>query len=151
MESTSRIVLNRSSEWVNRARSLKVLVDGQQVGTIRNGNTEEFRIAPGAHTVTCKIDWCSSRDFEVNVRAEETAYLHVRSGLKYYWLFLAPLMMGLIVNFLLRFTPGGRPEWFNYVLIAIGVPALLYLFYFLTFGRKDYLVISRDEKTLFAR
>ena len=128
-----------------------MLVDGQQVGTIRNGNTEEFRIVPGQHIVTCKIDWCSSREFEINVASGETSYLHVRSGLKYYWMLIAPLTVVLIAHFILNALPGGRPYWLDYAMIATAVPAFVYLFYFLTLGRKDYLVISRDEKTLFGK
>ncbi len=151
MEEKSRIVLSRSSEWMNRTRSLKVMIDGQQAGTIGNGNTEEFSITPGQHTIACKIDWCSSRNFDVHLAAGETAYLHVRSGMKYYWQLVGPLLVVLILNLYFVFSEGGRPMWFNYVMILVGLPVLFYIFYYLTFGRKDYLVIVNDDKTLFGK
>lgn len=151
METTARIVLSRSSEWMNKARSFKVIVDGQQVGTISNGGTEEFMLASGQHKVFCKVDWCSSREYDVNLAPEETAYLHVKSGMKYYWQFTIPLLVILFLNFYLTFSKSGKPVWFNFLLIAIAVPAIIYILYYTLFNRKDYLAITKDETTLFGK
>ena len=151
METTARIVLTRSAEWMNRMRNYRVIIDGQKAGVIGNGATEEFRVAPGEHKVICKVDWCSSREFDVRIDNGETAYLHVSSGMKHYWYFVFPLFVVLAMNFYYVFSEGGRPMWFNYVLIVAALPTLLYVFYFLTIGRRDYLLLVRDDKTLFGK
>ncbi len=145
MEGKARIVLRRSSEWLNRARSLKVFIDGGQAGTIANGDTRDFIITPGQHTLSCKVDWCSSRDFSVSLGENETIYLFVRSGMKYYWQTAFPLFVVLALNFYYVFSVGKRPEWLNYLLIIVALPALLYIMYYVTFGRKDYLLLAKDD------
>ena len=151
MESNSRIVLTRSSEWMNRARRLRVYINGEKAGTIGNANTEEFKVQPGQHSVSCKVDWCSSRDFEVHLEAEQTVYLQVRSGMKHYWYFAVPLLGVLAINLFYLFTQPSRPVWLDFLLPAMALPLLLYIFYFISIGRKDYLVISNDDKTLFGK
>ena len=51
----------RDSGYADRARAYKVVVDGQTVGEIRNGETREFPITSGQHDVSLKIDWCGSK------------------------------------------------------------------------------------------
>lgn len=149
MDEKARIVLRRSSEWINRARKLQVFIDGQQAGTISNGGTEDFRVDHGQHTISCKVDWCCSRDFNFTAN-DETTYLFVQSGMKYYWLVAIPLFAVLALNFYYVFGAGGRPVWMDYLLIIVALPALLYLLYYVTFGRKDYLIISKDDGKGFA-
>jgi hypothetical protein len=147
MEQHARIIINRPSEWANRARPFKIMIDGQQVGIIKNGISEEFKVAPGKHTVYCKVDWCSSKPVDINLAAEETEYLEVKSGMKYYYHFVIPLVVVLLYNFMLVFSKSGRrPMWFNIVLLVTALPALGYIFYYLTIGRSNYLQIGRDEK-----
>jgi hypothetical protein len=151
MEQQARIIINRSSEWMNKARAFKVMIDGQQAGTVKNGSSEEFKVEPGNHKVFCKVDWCSSREFELNLSPGETEYLNVKSGIKYYWHVVIPLVFVLAYNFILTLSKGGRPLWFNIVLLLAVVPSLGYIFYYLTVGKKDYLTLGRDEKGLFGK
>ena len=60
MSTQSTLELQRGSAYTDRVRAYKVLVDGQEVGTIKNKSTESFTIAPGRHDVTLKVDWASS-------------------------------------------------------------------------------------------
>jgi hypothetical protein len=151
MENTARIVLNRSSEWINRVRSFKVLIDGQEAGRISNGATEQFPVAAGTHMVGCKVDWCGSNDYELNLQHGETAYVHVKSGMKYYWQFTLPLFVMLLLNFFFTVAKMHKPAWFNILLILICVPAAIYILYYTLFNRKAYLVITKDDKTLFGK
>ncbi|MGK2862103.1 MAG: hypothetical protein ACSLE0_09235 [Chitinophagaceae bacterium] len=54
------IILTRTSEYVNRLRDYGVYIDGKKVGTMANGETKEFNVSSGQHTLFTKIDWCSS-------------------------------------------------------------------------------------------
>lgn len=52
-----RLVVTRESAALAYAgRAFNVLVDGQQIGKIRNGATEAYDLAAGPHTVMVKVD-----------------------------------------------------------------------------------------------
>jgi len=60
------IRISRKSAFAERMRAYKVILDGQEIGEIRNGETKEFETAAGKHSLNLKIDWCRSKilDFE---------------------------------------------------------------------------------------
>jgi len=145
----SRLVVRRSSEWMNRARSFKIMVDGQQAGTVKNGQSEDIAIASGMHKLFCKVDWCSSREVEIQAKPGETTYLFVKSGMKYYWYFMIPLLIVLVLNFYLTFKHSPKPFWFDILLGIVGLSAAGYMMYYTLFNRKDNLVMGEDEKGIF--
>lgn len=53
-------VQREHSKWQDRARSYQVIFDGDVVGEIANGTTQEFTLAAGSHTLVLKIDWVGS-------------------------------------------------------------------------------------------
>ena len=116
---------------------------------MRNGATEEYRVNSGSSTVECKIDWCGSKSFTVDLQKDETAYLKVRSGMKFYFLFVMLLAVGVFLIFFYRSNPG-KPSWVSPASLFLIIPAALYSLYYLTIGRKDYLVVEKDTKNVFA-
>lgn len=132
------INIQRTSEYNNRARDFIIYIDGQKAGTIANGETKEFTVPPGQHKVHAKIDWCSSRELSVNCD-EPMAKTFSVGGFKHgKW--LMPVAMGLIVlHIILKYT-----IQFDYVIYLI-IPAFLFLLYYLTIGRKNYLSIAEVE------
>ena len=60
------IRIKRDTGYVDRLRAYKVVLDGNVIGEIRNGQQVEFDVAPGKHQL--KIDWCHSNivNFEMN-------------------------------------------------------------------------------------
>ncbi len=99
MDSKTKIIISRSSEWMNRLRTYKVFINGKQAGTVKNGVSEEFAVEPGVNSVQCKVDWYSSQPFNVDVKEGETNYLRVKSGIKYYWLFMVAIIVGVFIMF----------------------------------------------------
>jgi hypothetical protein len=75
------IRIKRTSEYINLLRDYKIFIDGQQVGTIANGEIKDFPTTVGQHIVTAKIDWCSSPDVSIDVKENQTINLNVY-GLK---------------------------------------------------------------------
>lgn len=127
--------LKRTSEFNNRMRDFKIFIDGQQVGTIANGETKDFPTTVGQHIVTAKIDWCSSPDISVDIDDNQTINLKVggfRNGQ-----FLISIGPGLIVLhfILLEFAD------FEYTIFLVA-PLFLMLVYYLTIGRKKYLTLE---------
>jgi hypothetical protein len=72
------IELQRASAYTDRVRAYHLLVDGEDVGTIKNGETKTFPIAPGAHEVMLKIDWAYSPPVRIEVAPGATVRLSCR-------------------------------------------------------------------------
>ncbi|MCZ2395005.1 MAG: hypothetical protein LC100_00510 [Chitinophagales bacterium] len=130
------IRLKRTSEYNNRMRDYKIFIDGQQVGTIANGETKDFPTTVGQHIVTAKIDWCSSPDISIDVNENQTSNLKV-GGFKNGQI-LMPIGLGLIV---LHFILSKFAD-FDYTIFLV-TPLFLLLFYYLTIGRKKYLTLEK--------
>lgn len=76
------IKLTRDSGWTDRIRSYHVVVNGEKVGEIKNGESKNFDIAPGTHEMMIKIDWCSSNLLTFDVKANEDVSFECGSNLK---------------------------------------------------------------------
>ena len=77
----SKIKVTREhAPWRDRARGYKVLIDGRQAGSLRQGDAATYTVEPGNHTVQMKIDWCTSRRLPVEVPADGTAQVTCRPG-----------------------------------------------------------------------
>jgi hypothetical protein len=150
MESKSKIIITRKAEWLNRLRAYRVFIDGIESGKVSNGSSEEFVTDAGVRKVQCKVNWYGSREFEVQTNPGEVSYLRVKSGMKFFWIFYILLIGGLGFNLFYRFANIKKPGYATNVELALILPAILYLLYYITFGRKDYLIVSKDSKNFFA-
>lgn len=65
------IELTRISEYANRVRKIKVLLDGRKIGTISNGETKVFDVPEGEHNLQVKIDWLVSNAVEFEANEQE--------------------------------------------------------------------------------
>ncbi|MBS1919519.1 MAG: hypothetical protein JST17_04620 [Bacteroidetes bacterium] len=149
METKTKIIIRRSSEWMNRLRNFKVIINGTEAGSLKNGATEEFSVEPGSNSIQCKVDWYSSKPFTIEVKEGETLYLRVGSGMKLYWPFFIAIIVGVFLVFHYKGKPE-RPEWLTPVTIVLLAPGVLYSLYYTTIGRKNYLVVQKDTKNVFA-
>lgn len=63
----ANITLKRKKAWGDCLRSYKILLDGTEVGTIKQGHTWTHNCNPGQHSLQLKVDWLTSPkvDFEV--------------------------------------------------------------------------------------
>lgn len=141
----SKITIKRRKEWSNRSRTIGIYIDGVKTGTLKNGEIKEFEIEEGKHQVKAKVDWCGSEEIEINTANDSKGHIEV-SGFKY-----GDWVYGLLSFFLLiYFFPKAflseqdfAFEW-GYIFILI-IPLTLYMLYFLSFGRKQYLQIKLKE------
>ncbi len=58
------ILLNRAAQLADMLRAYKIIVDGQQVGTIRRGRQVRVDVAPGRHSIWLRIDWTESNKLD---------------------------------------------------------------------------------------
>ena len=144
-----RVILERKSEWLNRLKGYKVELNGEaQEKKIMNGSSEEYEVPAGANAIVCKVNWCRSNSFAFDIKAGETIYLKVASGMKYFWVvyfFLLAILFGRTF-----FKQHLTPE-LNIAIIAIFVAVLCYFLFYITVGRNKYLKIEKDSNNIFAK
>lgn len=132
--------IKRTSEYNNRMRDYKIFIDGQQVGTIANGETKDFFTTDGQHTETAKIDWCSSPNILVDIKKNQPINFKV-GGFKNGQLLILTALVVIVLHFIFS-----KIANFDY-LIYLEIPFFLILFYYLTIGRKKYLTLSVLNET----
>lgn len=64
--------------YTDRARAYQVLVDGREVGKLRDGQRITVDVPPGRHEVFARIDWCLSPTVVLELAAGEKACLVCR-------------------------------------------------------------------------
>lgn len=137
----SKIVVNRKSEWANKGRKIELYLNGKNIGTIGDGETREFDVEPGLYFLYAKIDWCRSPIEEINIGLDQIQFVELSGFKKSQWLFPVLLIASVFSWFL-----GGTG--LTFITLVIIIPLLLYLFYFVTFGRKKYLQLKLKPNPL---
>lgn len=145
----TKIILNRKSEWVNKGRRIKFFLDDTELNTVANGSSEEYLLEPGIHKMQCKINWCSSAELNLQVNEGETKFLKVRSGMKYYLVGYILLILSLLSGVLLNLAHIAKPPFFEWFQLILVLPFGLYLLYYLTIGKKKYLLLEEDKENIF--
>lgn len=133
-----KIKIQRTKEYNNMLRDFIILIDGQEIGKIANGETKDFEILPGHHIIKAKIDWGSSPEIPIVLVDNEIKNLKV-GGYKYgNW--LMPTNFAIFtIHFILKATAG-----INGIIFLI-IPSFLLLVYYLTFGRNKYLTLTETN------
>jgi hypothetical protein len=127
----AKIKITRTSEWSNYSRKIGIYLDGQKIGIISNGETKDFDVPPGQHSLKAKIDWCGSKDFIFTANENDTTMIKI-GGFKYAN-YLLPILGGLSIACIV----------FKILLFAlIMIPVLIIISYYLTIGRDRYLIIK---------
>ena len=150
MQNKAKIILSRPSAWMNRFRPYSIFIDDIHSGNIKNGSSEEFLLNPGTHHIKCKIAWYSSPVYTVSIEQDSVEYLLVKSGIRYYSLMLVSLFSGIIINLFYSRVMDERPLGIFILQLVLILPALIYMLYYLTVGKKNYLVIEEDKDNFFA-
>lgn len=72
----ARIVISRpENRWVERWRSFRIILDGQQVAALSRGGQVALEVAAGRHTVRAKVDWHGSPTVELDLADDEQVHL----------------------------------------------------------------------------
>src|SRR5207249_3498076 len=105
-----------------------ILLDGQKLGTIANGEIKSFEVPSGMRKLKAKINWVGSREVEFSINPNETKYFRL-SAFKYSRILIPMFFIVLAAHLILRRTAG-----INYI-IWLAIPGFLVLIYYLTIGR----------------
>ena len=131
-------IINRTSEYLNRGRRYGIYVDGKEMGKMVNGETKEFNVSPGQHSVFAKIDWCSSETLSIDLNDQETKTLKVGGFKNGNWMMpvgFILLVLSYVLNLLFSVA----------YLFYLVIPLFLISLYYITFGRKKYLTLSEEK------
>ncbi len=129
------VIIERSNELFNRLRDYGVYIDGEKMGTIANGETKQFELSLGEHTLCCKIDWCSSPELKFNTTEDLIKIFKV--GAYRNAKLIMPLTSILLCIFLFLKFSGLNSGYYSLAFISI----FLLSIYFVTIGRKRYLTL----------
>ena len=129
------IKIRRTNDYINFLRDYRLFIDGQKIGTIGNGQTKDFEITVGRHSVIAKIDWCSSQKLSFDINDTDSKILLVCSFKNGKW--IIPAAQGFMVLCIMLI-------WAShfYSLIILIIPTLLLLLYYFTIGYKNYLTLT---------
>jgi membrane protease YdiL (CAAX protease family) len=96
--SGTRLRLSRGSAVSDKLQAYKILIDGSEVGEIRDGQTAYLPVSPGSHTVQLRMDWCRSNPVEFGVGEGEVVRLECGSSLQGWRIVLAVLYLTFLRN-----------------------------------------------------
>ena len=104
------IRITRADQYGDMYRAYKIFIDDAYRGKIKNGETEEFEVENGSHTVRAKIDWAGSKEFCVNVNdsvVELEVGHNVRGWKHFFWFEYTTVWSG---KYLYLREKGSAPE-----------------------------------------
>ena len=151
MDNKTKIIITRGSEWLNRLRAYAVFIDGNQVGTVKNNSSEEFIVEPGVHKLYCKLAYYSSQEFTIDIKQDEIVYLRTKNALRFYWPLYILLLLGLVITVLKRRMMATGAVTSSYLQWVFILPFFLYVLYYLTAGRKKYILLEKDKNNIFSK
>lgn len=127
--------IQRTSEFSNSLRDYQIQIDGQKIGTIANGETKDFEITAGQHSIIAKIGWGSSSTITFEIKEQHIKSLKVGSFKNGNW--IMRISFGLIaVNLVLKHFL--NIDYTKYLIFLLSV----IITYYVTIGRKKYLTLS---------
>ncbi|MBE6712337.1 MAG: hypothetical protein E7580_02320 [Ruminococcaceae bacterium] len=91
------ILKRENAPWTDKARAYKVFIDGAFAGKILDGETKEFVLADGPHSLKLKIDWCSSKTQKFEIRNGETVFASCSPAKK-------PIIIGELLYITFKFN-----------------------------------------------
>jgi hypothetical protein len=133
------IRIERKKQFINILRDYQIYINGQIAGTLSNGETQDFIIHPGQHTLVAKIDWCKSQEFQIMVEENQIQKIKVGS-FKFADQIIA---CSLLLSILKLFT--NNLFLYNLVFISLSIVFVLAI-YVMTIGRSHYLRLDLEDE-----
>jgi hypothetical protein len=96
-ETTTGILeVNRPSMYFAKFRAYPIFVDGEKVGSVKDGAVLTVPLSPGGHEVWSKIDWKKSNTTKIRIEAGITTKIRVGYKKKEGRRLLVPVALGLL-------------------------------------------------------
>ncbi|WP_430510532.1 hypothetical protein [Gottfriedia solisilvae] len=82
LNSNPKIIISRTSQYVNKLRSYKVYINNKVVGKIKDGEELTLEVTPGKHSIYLEIDWCKSNNIMFDSMQNEITQFNCGSNIK---------------------------------------------------------------------
>jgi hypothetical protein len=139
-----KIKIHRKKDWslqIGYHSVFEVLLDGQRIGYLPNGETSEFEVAPGGYKLKMKMGRYGSREHDINLFNKETRSFTV-SSMKNYTTIAALLFLIAIEFTHLVLKIHLNKNTMNIIIGAI----VLLVIYFQTIGRNSYIFLRENKE-----
>ncbi len=74
---TGKVKIERIKRYTNGGRKYTILIDGNKIGAIKNGETFIYSVTKGQHVIKAKIDWLCSKPFQIEINPGKMVNLFV--------------------------------------------------------------------------
>lgn len=75
------VAVRRDVGWADRLRAYRIVIDGVEVGQLRQGEELRHDLTDGPHTLSAEIDWCGGGPISIDGSAAEQCVV-VRNALR---------------------------------------------------------------------
>lgn len=130
------IIVKRKTNYAGYFRSYQIILDGINVGTIKNGETKEFETTSGGHNIQSKVDWFASPELSLILSEEDKKEITIGDS-EYGWLLIVAL--GIIMFSTNIIKALHLNQLFRIISI---IPIILLVIFYCTIGRKNYISIK---------
>jgi hypothetical protein len=137
----AKLIIKRKKELLAWSNVFQIIVDGDKIGTVANGDIVSLDIREGEHRLKLEMDWRSSRYYQFSVGANESHAVLATT----YPFSLTTFVIKLI--FLFGYFFFRRVFGYPYVWFFIA-PFVIYTLYFVSIGRNKYIRIKEDQLSL---
>ena len=132
-----KIIIDRKSEWINKASAIDIYIDGEKAGHIGDGESMEYEVLPGEHIIYASIKFLRCKDVKLNITEQGSINLSL-SGIPYAdEISDIGIILPLFFSFLYYWL-----ELELYILLALSCIPFIYFISFFTFRRDKYLVLK---------
>ncbi len=136
-----QLVINRSSDFLNKYKEVKILIDGTSVGIVADGETKVFDIQAGEHTIKAKMDWRGSKEQLFSVQ-KDGKVIYKLAGFKGRKVIVVLSAIALLSTFIL---PRESEAYIRtIIMLATLCSVVLFMLYILTVGRNSYLTLEQE-------
>ncbi|WP_300436250.1 hypothetical protein [Christiangramia sp.] len=132
-----KLIIRRNSEWANKMRSFDLFLNGIKFAEIKDKQVLSFEIPEGRYQLIAKIDWCGSKPLKLEIKEGEIKRIEI-NGFILSTYFLPVALVAALLYFGIYFRYNNNSIFLATLLMIF----LGYLFYFLTFGRNQYLRLN---------
>jgi hypothetical protein len=94
----AKLHITRRTHWLDRSRDYHVQLDGRSLGRLNSGETDEFDIPPGSHSLEVRVGKCTSPLRMLSVKPGETVAFECGCRLKGWRALAAPWYLALARN-----------------------------------------------------
>ena len=135
------IKIFRKRNWINASKIFEVYLDGQKIGYLANGDTNEFQVPAGQQKLRVKMGRFGSNNFECNIFNKD--YKSFTVSLNYIVMIIGFVYMigALFLGIFLMKTHRGEHlySWSFTAFIAV------FAIYSQTVGRNTFLTLKEDK------